>query len=117
MRVAQIDGEAEAYYSLQGEGTRAGEPAVFLRLAGCNRRCTWCDTKYSWETGLELTEEEVARRMLAFDCRHFVITGGEPLLQTEKLENLCSWHSGTFTHPGSKGEPMECVTQVTAFRK
>ncbi len=89
IRVAQIDGEAEVFYSLQGEGTRAGEPAVFLRLAGCNRRCSWCDTKYSWETGLELTEEEVARRMLAFDCRHFVITGGEPLLQTEKLENLC----------------------------
>lgn len=91
IRVAQLWGEGEIFYSLQGEGVRAGEPAVFLRLAGCNMHCAWCDTKYSWGAGVELTEEDAAHRLLAFACRHFVITGGEPLLQSDSLEKLFSY--------------------------
>ena len=90
MFIARLNSEPELFYSLQGEGTCAGAPAVFLRLAGCNLHCSWCDTKHSWGSGISLPVHEVAARLLAFPCRHFVITGGEPLLQAEELTELVS---------------------------
>ena len=88
MLIARLNSEPEIFYSLQGEGVSAGMPAVFLRLAGCNLHCTWCDSKRSWGQGIELSAEEVAARLLAFPCCHYVITGGEPLLQSAELEKL-----------------------------
>ncbi|UCE87333.1 MAG: 7-carboxy-7-deazaguanine synthase QueE [Deltaproteobacteria bacterium] len=90
MRVSEI------FESIQGEGTRAGVPSVFLRLADCNLRCRWCDTKYTWDwqhydRATEVTElgvSEVAARLLASPLRNLVITGGEPLLQQEALTEL-----------------------------
>jgi 7-carboxy-7-deazaguanine synthase len=89
----QPSGQPEIFYSLQGEGITAGTPTVFLRLATCNLTCTWCDTKYTWDWQhydvkrevVALSIEEVEQRVLAFRCRHLVITGGEPLLQQNAL--------------------------------
>ena len=88
MNIARLKSEPEIFYSLQGEGARCGSPAVFLRLAGCNLHCSWCDTRYSWLPGCECSEEEVATRILSLNSPGLVITGGEPLLQTAALEKL-----------------------------
>ncbi|MBI4317524.1 MAG: 7-carboxy-7-deazaguanine synthase QueE [Chloroflexi bacterium] len=82
MRVSEI------FFSLQGEGVNIGHPAVFLRLAGCNLRCLWCDSKYTWDEGQELSCDEILERVRACPCQRLVITGGEPLLQDEDIAAL-----------------------------
>lgn len=73
---------AEIFHSLQGEGLLAGTPSVFVRTSGCNLRCRWCDTPYaSWQPGGDnLDADEIIRRVLQFDCRNVVLTGGEPMV-------------------------------------
>lgn len=88
LTIARLHSEPEIFASLQGEGTRMGVPAVFLRLAGCNLHCRWCDTKHSWSKGIELSEAEIAQRILQYGLRNLVITGGEPLLQQDALAEL-----------------------------
>lgn len=73
----------EVFYSIQGESTWAGQPCIFLRLSGCNLRCTWCDTTYAFYDGEEMTVEEVFDRVKSYPCRLVELTGGEPLLQEE----------------------------------
>jgi 7-carboxy-7-deazaguanine synthase len=79
----------EIFKSIQGEGTRAGLPCIFVRLTGCNLRCTWCDTAYAFYGGTKLPLDEVIERVRALsgDGPNRVtlveITGGEPLLQPE----------------------------------
>lgn len=88
MLLARLKSEPEIFHSLQGEGVRIGVPATFVRLAGCNLACAWCDTKYSWGNGIELSAENAAARILAFGGKSLVITGGEPLLQQEAVAEL-----------------------------
>jgi 7-carboxy-7-deazaguanine synthase len=78
---------AEVFASLQGEGRNQGRPTVFLRLAGCNLACAWCDTAYAREGGAEMTAEEVLEqvREAAGPCRRLCVTGGEPLVQQGAL--------------------------------
>lgn len=73
---------SEIFYSLQGEGTLVGTPSVFVRTAGCNLRCNWCDTPYaSWTPeGREMTIDTIVTTVLSFGCRHCVLTGGEPMI-------------------------------------
>lgn len=78
---------AEMFTSIQGEGKFVGAPSFFIRLAGCNLRCEWCDTKYSWSKGKNLPESEIMKKVPNW-IKHVVITGGEPLLQP--IENLVS---------------------------
>ena len=73
----------EIFHSIQGESTYTGLPCVFVRLTGCNLRCVWCDTEYSFYGGEKMTVEQVLERVQAFPCRLVEITGGEPLLQKE----------------------------------
>lgn len=72
---------AELFYSVQGEGGLTGVPSVFVRTAGCNLRCVWCDTKYaSWSPeDEEMAPDDILRRIEAWPTRHVVLTGGEPM--------------------------------------
>jgi organic radical activating enzyme len=80
----------EIFRSRQGEGPNAGKEAVFLRLALCNLRCVWCDTKYSWRGGVDMSVYDVCSRLMSIgnEVRHLVITGGEPLLWLDELMPL-----------------------------
>ena len=73
----------EIFRSIQGESSYAGWPCAFVRLAGCNLRCTYCDTRYAYEEGEPLDVEAVVRRVLALETPLVEVTGGEPLLQDE----------------------------------
>lgn len=89
----------EIFRSIQGEGTRAGLPCIFVRLTGCNLRCTWCDTAYAFHGGTKMSVDEVLGRVeelsaalppsnaentqSAHKLSLVELTGGEPLLQPE----------------------------------
>lgn len=73
----------EIFFSIQGESTHIGELCVFVRLSGCDLRCTWCDTAYAFHEGKKLTVEDVVRQVRRYDCAFVEITGGEPLLQDD----------------------------------
>lgn len=89
----------EKFLSIDGEGPTAGELAVFVRFAGCNLRCSWCDTTYSFGKGSEtLTPREVYEYIKSQHIQNVTLTGGEPLLQPkigELLSLLCT--DGGFT--------------------
>ena len=71
----------EIFFSIQGEGTRAGRPSAFLRLTGCPLRCAWCDTAYAFYEGRKREEEDVLAELGRFPTRLLCLTGGEPLSQ------------------------------------
>lgn len=81
---------SEIFYSIQGEGPNIGKPAIFLRLAGCNLRCSWCDSKFTWEmnSGSQISISDILKEIQKYPCNHLVITGGEPLLQQDELAQL-----------------------------
>jgi len=80
---------SEIFYSIQGEGTRAGLPCVFIRLQGCNLRCSWCDTPYALEikqVEKMMTFDEVILEVEKYKCNFIEFTGGEPLQQSQVIE-------------------------------
>lgn len=76
----------EIFYSIQGEGSDAGYPCVFVRLSGCDLRCSWCDTEYSFKRGEPHTLEEILRQVASYGVSRVEVTGGEPLLQKGVFE-------------------------------
>ncbi len=107
LKLARNDqGEPEIFRSIQGEGPALGRPRTFVRLSGCNLHCVWCDTAYTWnwvgtpfahESGkkfepsaemIKLGAAETADRIRALPSEGVVITGGEPLLQTDALVEM-----------------------------
>jgi 7-carboxy-7-deazaguanine synthase len=72
---------SEIFYSIQGESLYAGLPCVFVRLAGCNLRCTYCDTRYAQDSGTAMSIQDILDQVAGFSCLLVEITGGEPLLQ------------------------------------
>jgi 7-carboxy-7-deazaguanine synthase len=71
----------EIFFSIQGEGTRSGQPCVFVRLTGCPLRCVWCDTAYAFHEGQKRSEDDVLQEIGRYPCRLVLLTGGEPLAQ------------------------------------
>jgi 7-carboxy-7-deazaguanine synthase len=108
MRVAEI------YRSIQGEGLLSGTESVFVRASGCNLRCWYCDTPFaSWRPeGDDLSVAEIAEQVAAFETRHVVLTGGEPMLfaelvpLSERLRTL-GWHI-TIETAGTLFLPVAC---------
>ncbi len=76
----------ELYRSVQGESSFAGVPCIFVRLAGCNLRCSWCDSEYTFTGGQPFTNDEIVAQVEALQpCNLIEFTGGEPMLQAREL--------------------------------
>jgi organic radical activating enzyme len=113
IKLSQLNGQPEIFYTIQGEGKNLGQPSVFVRLSLCNLYCVWCDTDYTWnwkgtrfshvkdqdpgyikyskeEMIVQLPDEEIARIVTAYGCPNLVFTGGEPLVQQKELASLFS---------------------------
>lgn len=111
MKIARLNEGPEIFHSVQGEGRTTGRSSIFVRTSMCNLHCTWCDTDYTWnwegtdfkhendaepgyvkfkraEQIIELPVEEIADRIAAINCQNVVITGGEPLIHQEDVEQL-----------------------------
>jgi 7-carboxy-7-deazaguanine synthase len=73
----------EIFYSIQGESSYAGRPCVFVRLTGCNLRCSYCDTRYAYDEGDLMEINDVLKRVASYKCPLVEVTGGEPLIQKE----------------------------------
>jgi 7-carboxy-7-deazaguanine synthase len=104
---------AETFSSLQGEGSLAGMPSFFVRTAGCNLRCAWCDTPYaSWEPeGERRSVASLVAEAAESGRRHVVVTGGEPLLQREVgalTASLARSHHVTVETAGTLAPELTC---------
>lgn len=73
----------EIFYSLQGEGALVGIPSVFVRVSGCNLRCSYCDTTYAYENGTKMNIQEIIEAIQKFPSSYICLTGGEPLQQKD----------------------------------
>lgn len=94
---------SEIFHSIQGEGSFAGWPCAFIRLAGCGHGCAGCDTAYAEETGVNLEIEDVMQRALTFQAPFIEITGGEPLLQPAVyplMSQLCDLNQKVLLETG-----------------
>jgi 7-carboxy-7-deazaguanine synthase len=78
----------EIFYSIQGEGTSAGLPCIFIRLTYCNLRCSYCDTDYAFNEGSNYSIQQILEEIENYKCNLVEVTGGEPLLQKETIELL-----------------------------
>jgi len=76
----------EIFKSIQGESSYAGIPSVFVRLTGCNLRCSYCDTTYAYDEGAEMSVNEILSTIKGYGCKNVCITGGEPLLQSSIIK-------------------------------
>jgi 7-carboxy-7-deazaguanine synthase len=73
----------EIYQSIQGESSYAGLPCVFVRTTGCDLRCSWCDSEFTFTGGTSMTVDQIMAEVEKYDCELVELTGGEPLLQPE----------------------------------
>jgi 7-carboxy-7-deazaguanine synthase len=95
---------AEIFYSVQGEGTWTGTPAVFVRLAGCNLSCAFCDTDYALKFVASIDEVIGAVHSAGGDCPMVILTGGEPLAQVETVGLIAALRAdGRRVHIESNG--------------
>jgi 7-carboxy-7-deazaguanine synthase len=76
----------EIYQSVQGESSYAGLPCVFVRTTGCDLRCSWCDSEFTFTGGARMSLDEIMAEVEKFNCELVELTGGEPLLQPEIYE-------------------------------
>jgi 7-carboxy-7-deazaguanine synthase len=93
----------EIFHSIQGESSFMGQPCVFIRLTGCNLRCTYCDTAYAFYEGRPSSVEDILREVEHYGCRLVEVTGGEPLMQEDApalLKALCDGGYETLLETG-----------------
>ena len=87
----------EIFYSIQGESTFAGWPCIFIRLTGCNLRCRYCDTKYAYEQGHDISLDSILARIKGLACNLIEVTGGEPLIQNETPDLISALIENGYT--------------------
>lgn len=97
----------EIFHSLQGEGPDTGKPTVFVRTAGCNLRCAWCDTSYSFGEGTPMSVEEIVAKVRTYPVRNVCLTGGEPLLQKDAPELIRALSDAGYTTVIETGGSMD----------
>jgi 7-carboxy-7-deazaguanine synthase len=107
----------EIFKSIQGEGATTGLPTTFVRLTGCNLRCDWCDTKYAYEEGEEMSIPDILAQVGELGNIQVCVTGGEPLFQTETpalVDRLIAMgYLVTLETNGSKSiEPLQCSSNL-----
>lgn len=104
----------EVFASIQGEGIYAGMPSVFVRTAGCNLRCRWCDTDYalSHQDGQDVPVESLIHQVRDFGVPHVVITGGEPMMWEQVVSLSAAFrqagHVVTIETAGTIWQPVQC---------
>ena len=106
----------EIFFSIQGESTHVGKPCVFVRLTGCSLRCGYCDTKYSYSGGEEMSPQEVLSKVASFPGRLVEMTGGEPLEQEEAYPLMSAFLEKGYTvmletggHVGIERVPKQVI--------
>ena len=119
----------EIFPSIQGEGKSIGKPVIFIRAWGCNSGCTYCDSKYSWEDKKEKFEISITDIITEIEkypnINHWVITGGEPLLQQKGFSKLTmafykkhgklpiiEWETNGTIKPSKQIEKITQVAQI-----
>lgn len=115
----------EIFESIQGEGKNMGRPSVFVRLGGCNLTCSWCDSKFTWDPKVAdnkvSTLDAVVKQIKKFKTKHLVITGGEPMLQQDKiaaiLKKLPGYTAEIETNGSIESEITELVEQINCSPK
>ena len=110
----------EIFFSIQGEGLNIGVPAVFVRFGNCNLRCKWCDTKYAWSECKGNKNVPIARVIRAIkkyrQCKHLVITGGEPMLQQNAIKEIRRAFPNYYIEVETNGSiPVRCLKEVDLF--
>jgi 7-carboxy-7-deazaguanine synthase len=108
----------EIFFSIQGESTRAGQPCVFVRLTGCDLRCSWCDTPYAFTDGRKRSVDDVVAAIAAFGCPLVEVTGGEPLLQPDVyplMERLLAAGSTVLLETGGHRSLAQLPARVVAI--
>lgn len=94
---------SEIFHSLQGEGKNTGKPSIFIRFAGCNLSCTWCDSKYTWHKDFleyeHMDFESICKTVNDLSkehntCQHIIFTGGEPLMFQAIIEKIMKFFAG-----------------------
>ncbi|MBI5413423.1 7-carboxy-7-deazaguanine synthase QueE [Candidatus Peregrinibacteria bacterium] len=107
----------EIFYSIQGEGLNIGKPAVFVRFGNCNLKCRWCDTKYTWRGNKEVALGNVIKEIRKYkQCKHLVITGGEPMLQQKAILALRKAFPKYYIEVETNGsQPVCCFDAVDLF--
>jgi len=103
----------EIFYSIQGEGTKAGLPCTFIRLTYCNLRCSYCDSEYAFYEGKDFSIEEILNEVKSINCNLVEVTGGEPLMQGDSLilmEELCKLNYDVMLETGGS-LPIENIDE------
>lgn len=111
----------EVFYSIQGEGLNVGKPAIFVRFGNCNLKCTWCDTKYTWHPdfidNVSVPPGKIFAQIQKYsECKHLVITGGEPMLQQKVISAIRKEFPDYYIEVETNGsQEVRCFDEVNLF--